>query len=73
MLQGQWVSMGVTSDGSYGIEQGLIYSFPVQTKPDHTYAIVQGLSINDFAREKMDATMKELMQERDDAVKACQE
>jgi len=73
MLQGQWVSMGVTSDGSYGIEQGLIYSFPVQTKPDHTYSIVQGLSINDFAREKMDATMKELIQERDDAVKACQE
>lgn len=73
MLQGEWVSMGVTSDGSYGIEQGLIYSFPVQIKPDHTYTIVQGLAINDFAREKMDATMKELIQERDDAVKACQE
>jgi len=73
VLQGDWVSMGVTSDGSYGIEQGLIYSFPVQIKPDHTYSIVQGLAINDFAREKMDATMKELIQERDDAVKACQE
>jgi len=73
MLQGEWVSMGVTSDGSYGIEPGLIYSFPVQIKPDHTYTIVQGLVINDFARGKMDATMQELIQERDDAVKACQE
>lgn len=67
------MSMGVPSDGSYGIEKGLIYSFPVTIKPDHTYSIVQGLSINDFAREKMDVTMKELIQERDDAVKACQE
>lgn len=71
--EGEWVSMGVPSDGSYGIEAGLIYSFPVQIKPDHTYTIVQGLDINDFAREKMDITMKELQQERDDAVKACQE
>lgn len=71
--EGEWVSMGVTSDGSYGIEPGLIYSFPVQIKPDHTYTIVQGLVINDFARGKMDATMQELIQERDDAVKACQE
>ena len=73
MLQGEWVSMGVTSDGSYGIEKDLIYSFPVQITPDHKYTIVQGLAINDFAREKMDATMKELIQERDDAIKACQE
>ena len=73
VLQGEWVSMGVPSDGSYGIEAGLIYSFPIQIKPDRTYSIVQGLSINDFAREKMDATMKELIQERDDAVKACEE
>lgn len=70
---GEWVSMGVTSDGSYGIEKDLIYSFPVQITPDHKYTIVQGLEINDFAREKMDATMKELIQERDDAIKACQE
>ena len=72
-VQGEWLSMGVTSDGSYGIESGLIYSFPVQIKPDHTYSIVQGLDINEFARDKMDVTMKELQQERDDAVKACQE
>lgn len=70
---GEWVSMGVTSDGSYGIEAGLIYSFPVQIKADHTYTVVQGLDINEFARDKMDVTMKELQQERDDAVKACQE
>jgi len=65
--------MGVPSNGSYGIEAGLIYSFPIKINKDHTYSIVQGLAINEFAREKMDATMKELIQERDDAVKACQE
>jgi malate dehydrogenase len=71
--EGSWVSMGVPSDGSYGIEAGLVYSFPIQIKPDHTYTIVQGLSIDDFARGKMDATKQELVEERDDALKACQE
>lgn len=71
--EGQWVSMGVPSDGSYGIEAGLVYSFPIQIKPDHTYTIVQGLSIDDFARSKLDATKQELIEERDDALKACQE
>jgi malate dehydrogenase len=70
---GRWVSMGVTSDGSYGIDAGLIYSFPVEVSPDRTYKIVQGLEISAFAREKMDATKKELIEERDDALKACQE
>lgn len=70
---GRWVSMGVPSDGSYGIEPGLIYSFPVAIKPDRTYFIVQGLSINEFARQKLDATKQELVEERDDALKACQE
>jgi malate dehydrogenase len=70
---GQWVSMGVTSDGSYGIEKGLIYSFPVTIKPDHTYTIVTGLSIDDFARSKLDATMAELVEERDSALQACEE
>lgn len=69
--EGTIVSMAVPSDGSYGIENGLIYSFPVRTKPDHTYEIIQGLSIDDFSREKMDLTMKELMEERDMAVSAC--
>lgn len=72
-FSGRWVSMGVPSDGSYGIESGLIYSFPVEINPDHTYKIVQGLEINSFAREKMDATKQELIEERDDALKACQE
>ena len=70
---GRWVSMGVSSDGSYGIEAGLIYSFPIKINPDHTYSIVKGLSIDDFARGKMDATLKELQEERDSALDACQE
>ena len=46
--------MGVMSDGSYDIPKDLIYSFPVKIKPDKSYEIVQGLSISDFAREKME-------------------
>jgi malate dehydrogenase len=59
-----WVSMGVYSDGSYGIEKGLIYSFPVVCK-NGDWEIVQGLNINDFSRVKMQATEKELQEERD--------
>ncbi len=62
--QGDWVSMAIPSDGSYGIEEGLIYSFPV-TCSDGEYSIVQGLEIDEFSREKMDATMTELKEERD--------
>ena len=58
------VSMGVFSDGSYGIEAGLIYSFPV-TCADGDWQIVDGLDINDFSREKMRATEAELQEERD--------
>ena len=61
---GDWVSMGIPSDGSYGIEEGLIYSFPVTVK-DGDYSIVQGLEINDFSRERMIATENELKEERD--------
>ena len=60
-----WVSMAVPSDGSYGIEEGLIYSFPCSCA-DGKYQIVQGLEIDDFSREKMDATMQELQEERDE-------
>ncbi len=60
-----WVSMGIPSDGSYGITEGLIYSFPVTCK-DGEYEIVQGLDVSDFSRGKMDATMKELEEERDE-------
>lgn len=62
--EGDWVSMGVYSDGSYGIAEGLIYSFPCTCK-DSDWAIVQGLEINDFSRAKMTATETELAEERD--------
>ena len=61
---GNWVSMAVPSDGSYDIPEGLIYSFPV-TIEGGEWQIVQGLDIDDFSREKMIATQKELEQERD--------
>ena len=61
--EGEWTSMAVPSDGSYGIEAGLIYSFPVTCTPGR-YEIVQGLSIDDFSRERMDATAQELSEER---------
>ncbi len=61
---GDWVSMAVPSDGSYGVPEGLISSFPVTTKAG-TYEIVQGLSIDDFSRARIDATVAELAEERD--------
>jgi len=61
---GDWVSMGIYSDGSYGIQEGLIYSFPCTCK-DGDWSIVQGLEVNDFSRGKMEATEKELAEERD--------
>ncbi|HEX6150923.1 malate dehydrogenase [Nocardioides sp.] len=60
---GDWVSMAVRSDGSYGIPEGLIYSFPVTTS-NGDWEIVQGLEVNDFSRGKMDATAAELEDER---------
>jgi malate dehydrogenase len=61
---GDWVSMGVPSDGSYGIPAGVIYGYPVTCK-NGDYQIVQGLSVNDFSRARMDATLKEILEERD--------
>ncbi len=58
-----WVSMAVASDGSYGIDEGLIYSFPV-TCSGGSYQIVKNIKINDFSRERMDATKTELNEER---------
>jgi malate dehydrogenase len=60
---GDWVSMAVPSDGSYGIPEGVIYGYPV-TCDGGKYEIVQGLAINAFSRERMDATHKELLEER---------
>jgi malate dehydrogenase len=61
---GDWVSMAIPSDGSYGIPAGVIYSYPV-TCANGRYQIVQGLSIDEFSRAKLDATHRELLEERD--------
>lgn len=66
--ENDWVSMGVYSDGSYGIEEGLIYSFPCVCK-NGDWEIVQGVDIDAFSQEKMKATETELKEERD-AVKS---
>ena len=58
-----WVSMAVPADGSYGIESGIVYSFPVRCSGGD-YAIVQELDVGDFSRQRMDATEKELREER---------
>lgn len=59
---GDWVSMAVPSDGSYGIEEGLIYSYPVVCK-NGDYEIVQGLEVSDFIKDKMIESQKELQEE----------
>ena len=61
---GQWVTMGIPSDGSYGIPKDVIYGYPV-TCANGEYQIVQGLEIDAFSRERMDFTLKELMEEQD--------
>ena len=61
------MSMGVLSDGSYGVKKGIIYSFPVRINPSGSWEIVQGLDISDFARTKMEATAKELIEEAETA------
>jgi len=58
-----WVSMAIPADGSYGIAEGVIYSYPVRCS-NGRYQIVQGLDINDFSRERMEATEAELREER---------
>jgi len=58
-----WVSMAVISDGSYGVPEGLISSFPVTTKGGD-WSIVQGLDINDFSRSRIDKSTAELADER---------
>jgi len=61
---GDWVSMGIPSDGSYGIPEGVLYGFPVTCKGGK-YQIVQGLDVSEFSRGRMMATLKELHEERD--------
>jgi len=60
---GKWLSMGVPSDGSYGIEPGLVFSYPVTIK-DGKYTIVQGLKITPESQKRLDVTKEELLSER---------
>jgi len=62
--EGDWTSAAVPSDGSYGVAEGIISSFPV-TSVDGAWQIVPGLEINDFSRERIDVSVRELMEERD--------
>ena len=61
---GDWVSMGVPADGSYGIPEGVLYGYPVTCKGGN-YSIVKGIDISEFSRKRMDATLKELHEERE--------
>jgi len=61
---GDWLTMGVPSDGSYDIPEGVIYGYPVTTRGGE-YQVVKGIEISDFSRKRMDATLKELHEERD--------
>jgi malate dehydrogenase len=61
---GDWISMGVPSDGSYGIPEGVLYGYPVTCKGGK-YEIVKGIEVSEFGRKRMDATLKELHEERD--------
>jgi malate dehydrogenase len=61
--EGDWVSMAVPSDGSYGVREGIIYSYPVTCRSGQ-WQMVQGLEIDDFSRQRMKATEDELLEER---------
>jgi len=62
--EGDWVSMGIPADGSYAIPEGVLYGHPVTCKAGR-YQIVKGIEVSEFARKRMDATLKELHEERD--------
>jgi len=61
---GDWVTMGIAADGSYGIPEGVIYGYPATSK-DGRCSIVKGIEISEFSRKRMDATLQELHEERD--------
>ena len=63
-VEGDWVSMGVPSEGNYDIPEGVVYGFPVTCSNGH-YEIVRGLELSDFSKAKMQATHRDLMEERD--------
>jgi malate dehydrogenase len=62
--EGDWVSMGIPADGSYGIAEGVLYGYPVTCKGGQ-FQIVKGIEVSEFSRKRMDATLKELHEERD--------
>ena len=62
--EGDWVTMGIPAEGSYGIAEGVLYGYPV-TCQGGQYQIVKGIEISDFSRTRMDTTLKELHEERD--------
>jgi malate dehydrogenase len=61
---GDWVTMGIPSDGSYGVPEGVLFGYPVTCR-DGSYQIVKGIEISEFSRKRIDATLKELHEERD--------
>ena len=61
----RWVTMGIPSDGAYGIPEGIIYGFPVLCRGNGEYQLVRDLPIDEFSRSKMDHTLNELLEERD--------
>uniref|UniRef100_A0A915JS20 Malate dehydrogenase n=1 Tax=Romanomermis culicivorax TaxID=13658 RepID=A0A915JS20_ROMCU len=68
-----WVSMAVPSDGSYGVPEGIVFSFPVHVCPfSKEWSVVKNLSLDDFAKNKLAVTLKELQDEANDAMAACQ-
>lgn len=69
--KGKYVSMGVVSDGSYGIPKDIVFSFPCEIQ-NKQWKIVQGLNLDDFARSKLDLTTKELLEEKEEAMAVCQ-
>ncbi|EEC09194.1 malate dehydrogenase, putative [Ixodes scapularis] len=71
--QGEWVSMAVISDCSYGSPADVMFSYPVHVDNQRRWRIVTGLPISDFARAKLDATGKELMEEREEALAVCKD
>ncbi|MEO7320838.1 MAG: malate dehydrogenase, partial [Nitrosospira sp.] len=62
--ENDWVSMGIPSNGSYGIPEGVIYGYPATCR-EGSYKIVSGLEISEFSKEKMQVTYRELLEERD--------
>jgi malate dehydrogenase len=62
--EGDWYSVGICSDGSYGVEEGIISSFPIRTAGNSGREVVQDVRLNNFSRHKIDATVGELLEEK---------